>query len=590
MHRFDMRAVARRLLALAAGLACVAALAQSAGQVHFVAGNVSVERGQQRLTVRANDPVLVGDIVATGADGHLQMRMSDAAFVSLRPNSRMAIREYSFAPDRPGEGSALLQLVSGVMRTFTGEIVAAKRERFRMTTPLASVGIRGSGNILAHLEGQGTLNHTLTGAHAVSASDPALGEATLVSYPGQTIEVLPGRPPRFVPTPRFILAASTAKPAGSKADEAGGEPALVASPAEAGPAAESLAAAGGVATTVAQASLSTTGAIVSAVVTATGREAFWRFATPLGGSGEFEGVLGQTGNLGAGGALINSDGQLVGAVNASMGTFLSGPGALPPGYAALNWAGEFRFIGGVHRDAYLSPDGSITMGRWEGGSVEILDAVAGRSSLDLGPRSIVYASTFPTPTATWQTFTGTTTYNMVFAVTPTDALGHAGSMTSATTTLNFSTMTATGSFALSINNQNFTATGSNALTATQPVLGWGFASALGTLSITCTGTNCAPSYQGTFNGAVNGPRGEFVSYIYRINPTRQPGEGFRDLITGGMVLQAVVPPGLAASQVLATLSGRGAGGEAAIAATARVPMTGFPRPIDSRRIASRPAP
>lgn len=597
MAGIDMGALVCRLLALAASLACAAAWAQTAGQVQFATGAAQIERGSQRLPVRASDAVLVGDVVVTGDDGNVQMRMIDAAFISMRPRSRMAVREYAFTPDRPGEGSALIQLVSGVMRTFTGEIVLANRDRFRMATPLASVGIRGSGNILAHLETEGTLNHTLTGAHAVSASDPAVGEGTLVSFPGQTIQVLPGRTPRFVPTPRFILASATTRPASAKADDAATE-AAVATGAEAVAPAGEGASATSVATSAARATVAATGAVASVVATAASREALWRFSTPIGGTGMFEGGLGQTGYEGAGGALVNTRGELIGSVNSTMTTFLAGGVPRPPGYAERTLTGEFRFSGGSHRDGFQSSDGSIIMGRWEGGTVAIRDSAAGSSSLELGPRSLVYLSTFPTPQTRWSTFTGSTTYSLASAVAPTDSQGRVGSMASATTTLNFSNLTASGNFALSVNGQSFAVSGSSALTGAPSGLFWGFATSTGTVNVSCAGVNCSPlGYQATFNGELDGARGEFIAYIYRVNPARQPGQGYGDQITGAAALQAATPPApIAVPETPRSLAfvGRQPALDAALAASviARSPMLSLPRPLLAgvRRGAQQPIP
>src|SRR6185369_15208586 len=105
-----------------------------------------------------------------------------------------------------------LSLAHGILRAFTGAIAAGNRDKFLMKTPLATVGIRGSGNILAHLGEEGTVNHTITGAHSVTARTISGETVTLVTRPGQTVQVRPGAAPRFVPTPNFIFAAASSAP------------------------------------------------------------------------------------------------------------------------------------------------------------------------------------------------------------------------------------------------------------------------------------------------------------------------------------------------------------------------------------------
>ena len=188
-------------------LALADAHAQLAGRVQFVSGTATIERAAERLAVKIGDEVRRGDALVTAADGLVQLVMVDQARVSMRPASRMRIDEYRFDENAPGAGEALLYLATGAIRTFTGKIVAERKDRFRMKTTIATVGIRGSGNILAHFDETGTLNHTLTGVHSVTAVVDGI-DRTLLSYPGQTIQVRPGLPPRYVPTPPAILAAA----------------------------------------------------------------------------------------------------------------------------------------------------------------------------------------------------------------------------------------------------------------------------------------------------------------------------------------------------------------------------------------------
>ncbi len=75
-----------------------------------------------------------------------QLTMVDQAKISLRPNTQFQIEQYADRPD--SDQGALLNLVRGTLRTFTGLIAARNRDRFVMKTKVATVGIRGSGNVL----------------------------------------------------------------------------------------------------------------------------------------------------------------------------------------------------------------------------------------------------------------------------------------------------------------------------------------------------------------------------------------------------------------------------------------------------------
>ena len=271
-------------------LACAWAHAQGAGTVQFVAGQVQVERGASRTPLAVSNPVNVGDVVVTGADGLVQLVMVDAGRISMRPGTWLRIDDYRYDPANPGASGALLTLVQGMLRSFTGEIVSQRKRDYRIKTPIASVGVRGSGNILAHDDTLGTINHTLTGAHSVTSVVNGL-ERTLVSYPGQTIQVRPGQPPRFIPTPPLLFSTAASGTPGGAATDGGSAPAA------ADPALATGTGGTTAATTAAAQATTTTLASALAFQPTAGLdyEIGSRFAVPYAGGG-FEGAVGGAGS------------------------------------------------------------------------------------------------------------------------------------------------------------------------------------------------------------------------------------------------------------------------------------------------------
>ncbi|MCW5593216.1 MAG: FecR domain-containing protein [Burkholderiales bacterium] len=217
------------LLVLAGVVSAGPAFGQS-GTFTFVTGDVSVQRRDgQRVPVTRGAPVNSGDTIVSGDKGMAQLTMVDQAKLSVRPNTQFQIEQYADRPD--SDQGALLNLVRGTLRTFTGLIAARTRDRFLMKTRVATVGIRGSGNVLfagtaddcdPAKVGVGkscdiTVNHTIEGSHAITFGDfsgPGLpaqqgGAQTLVTGPGQTVLVTGRGDVRYIPTPQFIAAAAT---------------------------------------------------------------------------------------------------------------------------------------------------------------------------------------------------------------------------------------------------------------------------------------------------------------------------------------------------------------------------------------------
>ena len=216
--RQPVRILLVRLFAcLAAAVPLLAGAA--AGEFTFVTGDVSLQKanGQKSMPARGT-AVDAGDRIVTGASGMAQLTMVDQARLSLRPSSTFQIESYA---DKAGSNEgAVLSLLRGTLRTFTGLLASANRDKFVMKTRVATVGIRGSGNILYACDpgecdesvtngkpnaDSITVNYTIEGSHAVSnIGDASHPGGTLITGPGQTVLVSGANAPRYIPTPKFI--------------------------------------------------------------------------------------------------------------------------------------------------------------------------------------------------------------------------------------------------------------------------------------------------------------------------------------------------------------------------------------------------
>ena len=198
-------AICKTLLLLFAVFFVPLSFAQS-GKFTYVVGNVYVESGGKRINATRGMDVNAGDLVVTLTDGMAQLSMIDDAKISLRSSSQLKIERY--ARQKEGGEGAILALFSGTLRTFTGLLSKVNRDKYQMKTRTATVGIRGSGNILQHSD-EGTpttFNYTIEGSHEVRA----IGQEGpgLITVPGQTVRIQLGKLPEFIPTPPSILSTS----------------------------------------------------------------------------------------------------------------------------------------------------------------------------------------------------------------------------------------------------------------------------------------------------------------------------------------------------------------------------------------------
>ncbi|MBM3369045.1 MAG: FecR domain-containing protein, partial [Betaproteobacteria bacterium] len=160
--------------------------------------------------LQIGDPVFEGELLASGPSGHLHIRTADGGFLALRPASSARIETFAFDPQRPADTRIRLILERGVMRAVSGAGAQASRERFRLNTPLAAIGIRGT-DFTVESSDQHTRVAVHSGAVVLSAFSatcrpellgPCLGDASRTlsaDNPGGILELRRGEAePRFL--------------------------------------------------------------------------------------------------------------------------------------------------------------------------------------------------------------------------------------------------------------------------------------------------------------------------------------------------------------------------------------------------------
>lgn len=111
-----------------------------AGVVTKIQGDVETgEDPTRKLAV--NEPVYSGDVILTGKDARIQIKMIDGAILTLSGESLFEIEDYLFTPEK---STASYRLIQGAFRAVSGLINGTKDKDFVVKTPVATIGIRGT--------------------------------------------------------------------------------------------------------------------------------------------------------------------------------------------------------------------------------------------------------------------------------------------------------------------------------------------------------------------------------------------------------------------------------------------------------------
>jgi len=109
-------------------------------------GESRVVRGDQAAVPMTQDKALyAGDIVETSAGAYAVLVFKDNTRATVNPSSRFAIRQYSDDTSAKAPTQSMwVQLLTGGLRFATGLIGKRNAANVRVSTPTATVGIRGT--------------------------------------------------------------------------------------------------------------------------------------------------------------------------------------------------------------------------------------------------------------------------------------------------------------------------------------------------------------------------------------------------------------------------------------------------------------
>ena len=114
------------------------------GEVSLVLGKAWLVSGNGRKAVAPGTEIRATDRILTEANGHVHIRFVDHALVSVRPDSRLEIVQYDYNADKPEQSTIKLNLEEGITRSISGHGASSARDRFRLNTPIAAIGVRGT--------------------------------------------------------------------------------------------------------------------------------------------------------------------------------------------------------------------------------------------------------------------------------------------------------------------------------------------------------------------------------------------------------------------------------------------------------------
>jgi hypothetical protein len=166
-------------LCFAAGFAVNSAHAQTrVGEAALIQNEVVRVTGSASSQINVGDGVLRDEVVRTGLDSAARLVMADSTNLSLGPSATIRLDRTVFDDEHTYRDIAI-RLTTGAFRFVTGH---SEKAAYKITTPLATIGVRGT--VLDILSQRGRTTVVLQeGASRVCATG---GPCIELTQPGDT--------------------------------------------------------------------------------------------------------------------------------------------------------------------------------------------------------------------------------------------------------------------------------------------------------------------------------------------------------------------------------------------------------------------
>ena len=133
------------LTVLMLALLAAPAYAQQEDSVGMVVASrgevIALSNGGSRI-LKQGEFIHVSDEIITSGRSFAVLQFEDGAKVTVRPDSTMIIEQYLYNED--GNDAATLSLVEGGLRVVTGAMAKSNPENYKVRTPVALMGVRGT--------------------------------------------------------------------------------------------------------------------------------------------------------------------------------------------------------------------------------------------------------------------------------------------------------------------------------------------------------------------------------------------------------------------------------------------------------------
>jgi hypothetical protein len=117
----------------------------SIGQITALVGDVKISRDSNKtILAKLGEKLEKNDVINSAKGSKAQITLDDNTIITIGQNSTLNIFDYVYDESNPKDSKASFGFMKGSFKSITGKIGKINKERFKLKTKSASIGIRGT--------------------------------------------------------------------------------------------------------------------------------------------------------------------------------------------------------------------------------------------------------------------------------------------------------------------------------------------------------------------------------------------------------------------------------------------------------------
>ena len=116
------------------------------GVIAIASNPVKITNAQGEVRIaKTGDKIYLNDTIQTDAQGKTQILLKDQMTISLGPNSQMVVDKFVYDPKEKSKNELSTQIKQGAFKFISGKIASDNKDAMKVSTPKATIAIRGTG-------------------------------------------------------------------------------------------------------------------------------------------------------------------------------------------------------------------------------------------------------------------------------------------------------------------------------------------------------------------------------------------------------------------------------------------------------------